>query len=108
MCEGRRLRLVAFSSFGPRRFQGLYGQTSWPVSCLIGVVLVRTVGLAARNFGGTRSLNAPFLDPRGHQRACTGMRPVSRGEAHSAYNSGSDEALFTSGVPHHTPPDLAV
>ncbi len=57
---------------------------------------------------GTRSLNAPFLDPRGHQRACTGKRPVSRGEAHSAYNSGGDEAPFTSGVPHHTPPDLAV
>ncbi len=42
--------------------------------------------------------SAPFLDPRGHQRACTGKRPVSRGEAHSAYNSGSDEAPFTSGV----------
>ncbi len=54
------------------------------------------------------SLNAPFLDPRGHQRACTGKRPVSRGEAHSAYNSGGDEAPFTSGVPHYTPPDLAV
>ncbi len=57
---------------------------------------------------GTRSLNAPFLDPQGHQRACTGKRPVSRGEAHSAYNSSGDEAPFTSGVPHHTPPDLAV
>ncbi len=54
------------------------------------------------------SLDAPFLDPRGHQRACTRKRPVSRGEAHSAYNSGGDEAPFTSGVPHHTPPDLAV
>ncbi len=31
------------------------------------------------------TLDAPFLDPRGHQRACTGKRPVSRGEA---YNSG--------------------
>ncbi len=47
---------------------------------------------------GSCSLNAPFLDPRGHQRACTGKRPVSRGEAHSAYNSGGDEAPFTSGV----------
>ncbi len=53
-------------------------------------------------------LNAPFLDPRGHQRACTGKRLVSRGEAHSAYNSGGDEATFTSDVPHHMPPDLAV
>ncbi len=47
---------------------------------------------------GSCSLNAPFLDPRGHQRACTGKRPVSRGEAHSAYNSGGNEAPFTSGV----------
>ncbi len=58
--------------------------------------------------GGVESLYAPFLDPRGHQRACTGKRPVSRGEAPSAFNSGGDEASFTSGVPHHTPPDLAI
>ncbi len=45
---------------------------------------------------------------RACQRACTGKRPVSRGEAPSAFNSGSDEASFTSGVPHHMPPDLAV
>ncbi len=50
-----------------------------------------------------RSLPGPMRTP-----ACTGKRPVSRGEAHSAYNSGGDEAPFTSGVPHHTPPDLAV
>ncbi len=37
-----------------------------------------------------------------------GKRPVSRGEVPSAFNSGGDEASFTSGVPHHTPPDLAV
>ncbi len=35
-------------------------------------------------------------------------RPVSRGEAPSAFNSVGDEASFTSGVPHHTPLDLAV
>ncbi len=35
-------------------------------------------------------------------------RPVSRGEAQPAYNSGGDEAPFPSGVPHHTPPALAV
>ncbi len=58
--------------------------------------------------GGLISLYTPFLDPRGHQRACTGKRPVSRGEARLAYNSGGDEASFTSGVPHHTPPDLPV
>ncbi len=69
--SGRRLLLAASSSFGPRRFQGLYGPASWPVGC-------------------------------------TGKRPVSRGEAPSAFNSGGDEASFTSGVPHHTPPDLAV
>ncbi len=55
-----------------------------------------------------RDWHPAFLDPRGHQCACTGKRPVSRGEAHSAYNSGGDEAPFTSGVPHHTPPDLDV
>ncbi len=81
-----------------RRFQGLYGPASSPASRLAGAVLIRTAGPAARAFGGIHSLNAPFLDPRGHQRACTGKRPVSRGEAHSAYNSGSDEAPFTSGV----------
>ncbi len=37
-----------------------------------------------------------------------GKRPVSRGEAQPAYNSGGDEAPFPSGVPHHTPPALAV
>ncbi|KAL0182722.1 hypothetical protein M9458_022097, partial [Cirrhinus mrigala] len=42
-----------------------------------------TAGPAARHFGVARSLNSPFLDPRGHQRACTGKRPVSRGEARS-------------------------
>ncbi len=106
--EGRRLRVAASSSFGPRRFWGLYGPASWPVSRLAGAVLIRTAGPAAHSFGGTRSLNAPLLDPRGHRCACTGKRPVSRGEAHLAYNSGGDEAPFTSGVPHHTPPDLAV
>ncbi len=85
--EGRRLLLAASSSFGPRH---LRDYTSRVTEC------------------GTCSFNASFLDPRGHQRAYTGKRPVSRGEAHSAYNSGGDEAPFTSGVPHHTPPDLAV
>ncbi len=33
---------------------------------------------------------------------------LSRGEVPSGFNSGGDEASFTSGVPHHTPPDLAV
>ncbi len=68
-----------------------------------GLRVRRLTSLAAR-----KSLYTPCLDPRGHQRACTGKRPVSRGEARSAYNSGGDEASFTSGVPHHTPPGLAV
>ncbi len=72
------------------------------------VVLVRTVGPAAHGSGGVGFLYAPFLDPRGHQCTCTEKRPVSRGEARSAFNSSGDEASFTSGVPHHTPPDLAV
>ncbi len=60
------------------------------------------------SLGARKSLYAPFQDLRGHQRACTGTRPVSRGEAPSAFNSGGDGASFMSGVPHHTPPDLAV
>ncbi|KAL0159577.1 hypothetical protein M9458_043302, partial [Cirrhinus mrigala] len=32
-------------------------------------VHVRTAGPAARHFGGARSLDAPFLDPRGHLHA---------------------------------------
>ncbi len=58
--------------------------------------------------GGVESLYAPFLDPRGHQCACTGKRPVSRGELPSGFNSGGDEASCTSGVPHHMSPNLAV
>ncbi len=40
----------------PWRFQ-MYGPASWPFSRFTGAVLL---------------LDAPFLDPRGHQRACTG------------------------------------
>ncbi len=47
---------------GPRRLQG-YGPASWPVSRLSG--------------GRSSKLNAPFLDPRGHQRTCTGGRDRS-------------------------------
>lgn len=36
-----------------------------------------------------------------------GKRPVSREEARLAFKGG-DEAPFTSGVPHHTPPALVV
>ncbi len=78
----------------PCRFLGINAPASWPVSCIAGAVLVRTTGLAAHGSGSAG--------------ACTGKRPVSWGEARLAYNSGGDEASFTSGVPHHTPPDLAV
>ncbi len=79
----------------PRRFLGINSPASWPVSRIPGAVLVRNVGPAAHGSGGAGSLYAgslyaPFLDPRGHQCACTGKRPVSWGEAHSAYNIGGD------------------
>ncbi len=105
----RRLGLpLAASSSIPSALPGINGLASWPVSCIAGTVLVRTAGPAAHGSGGAGSLYTPFLDLRGHQCACTGKRPVSREEARSAYNSGGDKASFTSGVPHHTPPDLAV
>ncbi len=53
---------------------------------------------------------SPFLDPRRHQRACTARgrdrSPEERRARH--LNSGGDEAPFGSGVPHHSPPALAV
>ncbi len=74
--EGRWLFQRLRPPLGPRQHSmGLVGPASWPDGRLAGAVLVRTAGPAARSFGGTRSLNAPFLDPRGHQRACTGKRP---------------------------------
>ncbi len=99
--EGRRLLQRLRPPLGPRRSKGLVGPASWPYH---GCGFVRRLtSLAAR-----KSLHAPFLDPRGHQRACTGKRPASWEEACSAYHSGGDEAPLTSGVPHHAPPDLAV
>ncbi len=91
--EGRRLLLAALPPPG----HGPSGDDT-----------ARHPGPSAVYGCGSCSLNAPFLDPRGHQRACTGKRPVPRGEAQPAYNSGGDEAPFPSGVPHHTPPALAV
>ncbi len=44
-----------------------------------------------------KNVQAHFFT-RGHQRACTGKKPVSRGEAPLVFNSGGDEASFTSGV----------
>ncbi len=79
---------------GPRHSTGLVGQASWPDGCITGAVssglrVRRLTSLAAR-----KSLYAPFLD--------------SRGEAPSVFYSGGDEASFTSGVPHHMPPDMAL
>ncbi len=45
--EGRRLRVAASSSFGPRRFWGLYSPASWPVSRLAGAVRVRQLAPSA-------------------------------------------------------------
>ncbi len=90
------------------------GGFSWAASSSGGPAELpgRRPGILARQpslgGGAVLLLDAPFPDPRGHQRACTGKRPVSRGEAQPAYNSGGDEAPFTSGVPHHAPPALAV
>ncbi len=77
--EGRRLRPP-----DPRRSLGIHGPASWPLSRIACAVVVRTVcpaALAARD---------PSTSPPGQQRACTGNRPVSRGEARSAFNSGGD------------------
>ncbi len=75
--------------------------TSWPTA-LDGTGRPGILARRPSHGCGTRSLNAPFLDPRGHQRACTGKRPVSRGEAHSAYISIQ---TWTFSVPllSHTP-----
>ncbi len=73
--EGRRLRLASSSSFGPM------ARHSWPFSRIAGAVLIRTTGTAAHSSGGAGSPLRSLYDPRGHQRACTGKRPVSRGDA---------------------------
>ncbi|KAL0154224.1 hypothetical protein M9458_050478 [Cirrhinus mrigala] len=46
-------------------------------------------------------LNAPFLDPRGRDRSSEEQRA-------QRFKRGGDEASLTLGVPHHTPPDLAI
>ncbi len=84
---------------GPRQHSmGLVGPASWPDGRLAGAVLVRP---------RVRQL-APSAPPRFPQRSflthedtsvhARGKRPFSRGEAQPAYNSGGDEAPFTSGV----------
>ncbi len=55
-----------------------HSPASWPDGLYHGCGFVRTAGTAAHVSGGTE------VSPRGHQRACTGKRPVSRGEACSA------------------------
>ncbi len=97
--KGRQLR----PSLGPRHSKGLDGPASWPDGRVMGAV---SSGPWVRQLASS-SLNAPFLDPRGHQRACTG-EDTGLSRRDSSIYSGSDEAPFTSGVPHHTPPALAV
>ncbi len=92
--EGQRLLVAASSSFGPRHLRGLYGPASWPVSRVTGVALAPST-LPSWTHEDT-SVHA-----RGRDRS-----PEERRARH--INSGGDEALFGSGVPHHTPPDLAV
>lgn len=48
-----------------------------PSAVYTGAVPIRIAGPAAHVLVARESLNAPFLDPRGHQCACTGKRPVS-------------------------------
>ncbi len=74
--EGRRLLQRLLQRLRPPSGHGTSGDDT-----------ARHPGPSAVYGCGSCSLNAPFLDPRGHQRACTGKRPVSRGEAHSAYTA---------------------
>ncbi len=55
---------------------GILARLPYHVYGLSGPRVRRLTSLAARN-----SLHSPFMDPRGHRRACTGKRPVSRVEA---------------------------
>ncbi|KAL0152371.1 hypothetical protein M9458_052094, partial [Cirrhinus mrigala] len=68
----------------------------------------RGSGSSSIIFGDARPSTLPFwthedtsVHARGRDRS-----PEERRARH--FNSGGDEALFTSGVPHHTPLDLAV
>ncbi|KAL0198322.1 hypothetical protein M9458_006862, partial [Cirrhinus mrigala] len=62
----------SFVRLGPRHFLGIKRPGILARSRLTGAIYVRTAGPAARHFGSARSLDAPFLNPQGHQRACTG------------------------------------
>ncbi|KAI2662036.1 Titin [Labeo rohita] len=77
---------------GPVAMPSLAHSTSGGFNGLASLPVIRLTG-ADRGSGSGSSLllttlnplNAPFLDPRGHQLACTGKRPVSREEACSAF-----------------------
>ncbi len=103
--EGRRLLQQLCLPLGPRHSTGLVGPATGPDGRITGAISSR---LRVRRLTSLAAWKSALPGPRVHQHACTGKRPVSRGEVRSAYNSGGDEAPFTSGVPHHTPPDLAV
>ncbi|KAL0159591.1 hypothetical protein M9458_043316, partial [Cirrhinus mrigala] len=70
--------------------------------------LARQPSRVRSSYGGAGSLFTPSwthedtsVHARGRDRS-----PEERRARH--FNSGGDEASFTSGVPHHTPPDLDV
>ncbi len=92
--EGRRLLAAASSSFGPRHLRGLYNPASWPVSRVTGAALAPST-LPSWTHEDT-SVHARGRDRSAEERRARHI------------NSGGDEALFGSGAPHHTPPDLAV
>ncbi len=74
----QRLRLP----LGPRRSTGLVRPG------ILALTAVSRVRFA------WKSLYAPFLVSWGHQHACMGKRPVSRGEVPSAFNIGGDEGFI--------------
>ncbi|KAL0181819.1 hypothetical protein M9458_024225, partial [Cirrhinus mrigala] len=95
----------SFVRLGPRHFQGIKRPGILARSHFTGAVHVRTVGPAAHHFGSARPSTHPSWtheDTSVHARG-TDRSPEERRARH--FNSGGDD---TSGVPHHTPPDLAV
>ncbi len=92
--RGGGFSLAASSSCGPAALPGRRPG-----------ILARQPSLGGRGPPSSTLPSWTHEDTSVHAR---GKRPVSRGEAQPAYNSGIYEAPFTSGVPHHPPPDLAV
>ncbi|KAL0176046.1 hypothetical protein M9458_028376, partial [Cirrhinus mrigala] len=80
----------------PWHFLGQVNRPGILVHSRLGSVHVRTAGPAPRPF---RWHSIP---------RCTLPGPMRMPARAQHFNNGGDEASFTSGVPHHMPPDLAV